>query len=82
VIPDWFIWFAWVLGLLATGLGAVYGAIWIGWWLYHEVDLLDDRKRAAVSLIQAKAEHEKKLLNLEFEKAKTLNDQIIEASKG
>lgn len=81
MIPDWFIWCSWVLGILAIALGAIYSSVWLGWWLYHEVELLDARKRVNEDLLRARAEHEKKLLNLEYEKAKVMSDQIIAASK-
>lgn len=81
MIPPWaWTWFLTLFFLLLT-FGALLLAIHLGWYVNMQVELFSTREQVERQRLQNQVEHEKKLLGLEFEKAKVMNDQIIEASK-
>lgn len=80
-MPDAFVTFMWFVGACAILMGGIYFFIEVGWKLYHAVQLMETRRKTDADLIYAQAEHKKKLLDLEFQKAKAMNDEIAAATK-
>lgn len=79
MIPDWAMMWILVIFLLLLSTGAVIGAIYFGWWANAQVQLLDKLQRAEEARFEARAEHDIKLLELQYVQAKAVNDQSIAA---
>lgn len=80
-VPEAFEIFLWLVFSASILVGGIYGFIHLGWVLYYKIDLMDDQKRAEEEMLKARAAHQKRMLDLEFDKAKAVSDSIIAAGR-
>ena len=81
IFPEPFMTFMWLVIAAAILVGGVYLFIHLGWSVYYRVDIMSTQARAEEDLIRVRAEHQRKLLDLEYEKTKVMNESIIAAGR-
>lgn len=74
MIPENFQIFMWVFVAIALISGAIYFGVWLASYVEHQIYLFVVRRKTDEDMIRSRSEHAKRLLDLDFEKAKAVNE--------